>query len=64
MVLAGFERVAVKSMESVSVTIKLTDRSVSTWSTTLGAWGKVPGTFKVFVGASSADVRLTGSFVV
>jgi beta-glucosidase len=42
----------------------LTDRDVSEWDVQAKAWRVVPGKFAVYVGASSQDIRLTGSLTV
>jgi beta-glucosidase len=38
------------------------DWSCSIWDTPSQSWVRPPGTFTVFVGASSRDIRLNGSF--
>jgi beta-glucosidase len=63
-VLAGFSRALVAKGATKTLQIPLTDRSLSTWSVTANAWVKVTGDFAVYVGASSADIRLTGKFTV
>lgn len=62
--LKGFTRVHLSKGQSKQVTLPLNDRAVSIWDTEAGAWSVQPGAFKVFVGSSSRDVRLTGSFEV
>jgi len=44
--------------QDVSFTIE--DSDVSEWSVAAGAWALVPGKWAVYVGASSADIRLSG----
>lgn len=39
----------------------LGDRSFSIWDAKLHAWSVVQGAFQVMVGASSEDIRLTGT---
>lgn len=63
-VLAGFSRALVAKGATETLQIPLTDRSLSTWSVTANAWVKITGDFAVHVGASSADIRLTGKFTV
>jgi beta-glucosidase len=41
------------------VTFTLTDRDLSYWSRTLGGWVLEPGEFRVEVGSSSRDIRLS-----
>jgi len=47
--------------ETATVTFPLTDASFSTWDEAARAWAVAPGTFTVYVGASSRDVRLTAT---
>jgi len=61
-VLRGFKRTMVKSGGSAKVVIELTKRDVSIWDVVSQAWVVPKGKFEVFVGASSRDVKLTGSF--
>ncbi len=42
----------------------LADWQLSIWNVAIHDWQLVSGTFAVSVGASSADIRLTGSLVV
>ncbi|KAH9830943.1 putative beta-glucosidase from glycoside hydrolase family GH3 [Rhodofomes roseus] len=63
--LRGFAKardVAPGSSKAVSVT--LDKYAVSFWDEVAGAWRAVPGTYGVFVGKSSADMVLQGSFVL
>ena len=50
--------------ESASLRFPLTDRSLSVWDVGAHAWKKVEGTYKVSVGASLSDLRMTVSFDV
>jgi beta-glucosidase len=62
--LKGFEKVTLAPGASATVTFYLSSRSFSFWDSTAGAW-KVPvGQFQLDVGASSRDIRLTGSYTV
>ena len=60
-VLAGFQKVC-----GVSATVSYTvsDRAVSTWDVASSSWVIVPGVYAVSIGASSADIRLTGSITI
>jgi len=62
--LKGFRSVRLTRGQSKQVNLPLDDRAVSIWDTNAGAWAVQLGTFKVFVGSSSRDARLTGSFEV
>ena len=59
--LKGFEKVTLAAGATATVTFALEDRAFSIWDVELHAWHKVLGSFGVSVGASSRDVRLTGS---
>ena len=56
-VLRGFQKVCGVQQQAIKFTVK--DSDVSVWRG--GAWVVVPGTYAVSVGASVADIRLTGS---
>ena len=61
--LKGFTKTKILAPgESTAVKFSLTDRDLSVWDVGTHGWSKQTGTFQVFVGASSRDVRLTGSF--
>ncbi|KAL3465418.1 glycoside hydrolase family 3 protein [Aspergillus heterothallicus] len=62
--LRGFERVELDKGEGSTVEFELRRRDVSYWSVEEQAWVVASGEYKVFVGASSRDLRLEGSFVV
>ena len=61
--LVAFKRVSLKPGEKKSVTFTLTPRDLSFLDQSL-EWKLEPGAFKVMVGASSGDIRLTGQFSV
>ncbi|KAJ7209261.1 glycoside hydrolase family 3 protein [Mycena pura] len=62
-VLRGFEEVGpLAPGASQQVTMAVTAREMSVWDTPSQSWKRPAGTFMVFVGASSRDIRLTGSF--
>ena len=50
--------------ESTVVGFALTERDLSQWSTRTDGWLLEPGSFEVSVGASSRDLRLTGTVTV
>lgn len=59
--LKGFEKTFLKAGASADITFVLEDKDFSIWNQTTHGWSKVTGTFGVRVGASSRDIRLTGS---
>jgi beta-glucosidase len=61
-VLRGFERTPLDRGQSKTVTIPLRAKDVSVWDVVQQKWVVPKGTFKVFVGSSSRNVRLEGSF--
>ncbi|KAJ7168999.1 glycoside hydrolase family 3 protein [Mycena filopes] len=61
-VLRGFEDVLLAPGESQKVVMSIGAREMSVWDTPRQSWVRPAGTFEVFVGASSRDIRLTGSF--
>ncbi|KAL4907065.1 putative beta-glucosidase L [Aspergillus multicolor] len=62
--LRGFEKLYLVPGQSGIATFELTRRDISYWDVGLQKWVVPAGEFEVFVGASSRDVRLTGSFTV
>jgi beta-glucosidase len=63
--LKGFEAlVDLAPGASATASFALAPRDRSIWNVTTYAWQPVPGEFGIFVGASSRDIRLTGSFTV
>ena len=61
MQLKGFSKLHLAAGETATATFTLDDRSFSIWDVNSHAWTVVKGQFSVFVGASSADIRLTGT---
>lgn len=59
--LKGFEKVNISAGKSKTVTFSLDDTSFSIWDTKVHDWAVVPGDFKVMVGSSSDDIRLTST---
>lgn len=53
---------AISSLQSVSYTF--TNADVSNWDVSRKQWAVTEGEYAVLVGASSQDIRLTGSFTV
>ena len=60
-VLRGFSKVMLKPGASATVSFELGEHDTSIWGTEVGDWTPVKGEFKVSVGASSRDIRLTGT---
>lgn len=65
-VLRGFEkvRVAAGAGAEVDVAFALHRRDVSYWDVAAQQWAVAEGTYTVSVGASSRDIRATGTFTV
>ncbi|KAJ6462450.1 glycoside hydrolase family 3 protein [Mycena sanguinolenta] len=61
-VLRGFDEVPLAAGATQVVTMTVATREMSVWDTPSQSWVRPAGTFTVFVGASSRDIRLTGSF--
>lgn len=62
-VLRGFEKVFLKAGHSTKVTFELdTAKELSIWNSDARKWNVVKGSFTVYVGASSRDIRLQGTF--
>jgi beta-glucosidase len=59
--LRGFAKLTLAPGASASVELNLEPNDTSIWSTESHSYQKVVGDFSVFVGASSRDIRLTGS---
>jgi len=62
--LRGFQKVALNPNETRRVCMHLRERDLSAWDDTRRAWALVKGSFRVYIGSSSRDIRLTSSIVV
>jgi beta-glucosidase len=62
--LRGFQKLSLSSGASSTASFTLRRRDISYWDSSRQAWVVPSGTFNVYVGASSRDIRLTGSFTV
>ncbi|OTA97755.1 glycoside hydrolase family 3 protein [Hypoxylon sp. CO27-5] len=62
--LRGFEKVPLSSGESAEITFELTRRDLSIWDVITQGWIVQSGEYAVYIGASSRDIRLTGSITV
>ncbi|KAJ6568119.1 glycoside hydrolase family 3 protein [Mycena sp. CBHHK59/15] len=61
-VLRGFDDVPLAAGASQQVAMTVIQREMSIWDTVSQTWVRPSGVFSVYVGASSRDIRLTGSF--
>lgn len=59
--LKQFQRVNLSPGQAATLSLQLDDMSFSIWDTEVHDWAVVPGDFKVMVGSSSGDIRLTGT---
>ena len=59
--LKGFDKLLLKPGESRSVRFIVDASALSYWAVGSHAWKIAPGTYGVFVGSSSRDIRLHGS---
>ncbi|KAH8429333.1 uncharacterized protein LDX57_007000 [Aspergillus melleus] len=62
--LRGFKRVDIKAGEGKKVNFNLRRRDLSYWDVKAQKWAVAQGEYKVFVGASSRDLKLNGRFTV
>jgi beta-glucosidase len=62
--LKGFQRISLSSGQTRHVTFDLDWQDLANWDATARGWIVTPGQFQVLAGASSRDIRLTGSFTV
>ncbi|KAJ6000535.1 Glycoside hydrolase family 3 [Penicillium waksmanii] len=62
--LRGFEKVKFQPGQAGTARFELTRRDLSYWDTLTQKWVVPSGTFKVYVGASSRDIRQQASFLV
>jgi beta-glucosidase len=62
--LRGFQQVQLGAGQSTVVSFPLTARDLAYWNTGSGNWSVASGTYQIWVGDSSADLPLNGSFSV
>ena len=62
--LKGFDKVMLQPGESKTVSVRLGEEAFRFYDPMLRQWVVEPGAFTVHVGASSADIRLTGKLNV
>ena len=62
--LKGFAKVFLQPGESKTVTIHLDDKAYRYWNVKTNHWEIEGGAYQIYLGASSADIRLQGSVAV
>lgn len=62
--LRGFAKLKLAAGASGTATFKLRRRDMSFWDEKTRKWSVATGEYKIFVGSSSRDVRLTGKITV
>lgn len=62
--LRGFEKVKLEAGESKTATFSLKRRDLSIWDVATQQWRLQKGSYPIVVGASSRDVKLTGSLEI
>jgi hypothetical protein len=60
--LKGFFKVTIAQGDHATISFTLSATDVQVWLS--GQWTIVPGTYAVYIGSSSADIRLTGTVAV
>lgn len=60
--LRGFQKVSLTAGGSSTVTFSIRRKDLSYWDVVSQSWKTPAGTFTVYVGSSSRDIRLTGTF--
>ncbi|KAK3111883.1 hypothetical protein LTR53_012417 [Teratosphaeriaceae sp. CCFEE 6253] len=63
-ILRGFDNLAIRDSETQPVQIHLTRKDISYWDVVQQTWVTPTGELGVHIGASAADIRLTGSFAL
>lgn len=62
--LRGFQKLKLQPKQSGLASFELTRRDLSYWNVQTQKWVIPSGTFRVYVGSSSRDIRLQGTFTV
>lgn len=62
--LKGFKKVFLEPGESRSVNIPFDDMTFRFWDTNRGQWETEGGIYKILVGASVSDIRLSGEIFI
>ncbi|KAM0749455.1 beta glucosidase [Meredithblackwellia eburnea MCA 4105] len=63
-VLRGFESTYLQKGQTQTIWLSLSRKDISVWDVVSQSWIQHPGTYRVLIGQSSRNVKLTGSFVV
>lgn len=62
--LRGFEKLSIAPGSTQQAEFDLNVDHISIWDVTTSSWTPVNGTFNIYIGASSRDIRLSGTFTV
>ena len=62
--LKGFKKIELNAQESTLVEFTLRDRDLSIWDVETHSWKLVTGTFNIYIGSSSRDIRATTTLTV
>jgi beta-glucosidase len=60
--LKGYAKVFLQPGETQAISLVLTKTDISYYDPTRGGWWATPGNFRIYIGASSRDIRLERSF--
>ena len=60
--LRGFEKVQLAAGAKATVSFSITSRDRSIWDVASHSWKEQSGSFEIYVGASSCDLRVNGTF--
>ncbi|KAI8341949.1 glycoside hydrolase superfamily [Chlamydoabsidia padenii] len=63
-VLRGFEKVFLKQSSSTSVSFGFGIRELGVWDVSKNDWTLTPGTYTLYIGASSRDIRQSATFTL
>jgi beta-glucosidase len=58
--LKGFQKLQLQPGQSGHVHLMLDQRAFSYWDVSSHSWQIAPGTYQIYVGSSSRDIRLQG----
>jgi beta-glucosidase len=63
-VLKAFQKVPLTPATSEVITFSLGAKDLHIWDTVSGGWSLVAGTYSIYIGSTSRDIRISGSFQV